>query len=668
MSEGTSQSNKAVKPRYFRRFLAYALDYKWLLSLAILAGITKFGVNYTFPWLVGSAVNTIAPKQDLTRENELQRQQLERVHTAPTLEQARAIAAEKIESPVAPLSERTHWLWVLVGLGAVFSVMHALGTYGRSYYAAKIGNRIIADVRQDLFDHLHRLSLHFYSRQRVGSIISRLITDIQTASQLINGGVVAVVMDLVSTVLGFAILLSISWQLTIACSLILPFYALTFKKLNPQVKQASLRVQSQLSKISGSVAERIAGIALIKTNAAEQREQKQFAEDTEEHYDRVLQQTNLSATVQGVSEFLVHLGQVIVIGLGGYYALGGKMAPGDVVHFMGTLAVMYLPVRRFAEINVVYQQSLAAIQRVFEVFDVTPAITEKPDAVKASPQLGRVEFRNVRFDYHAVSSENLPVHDDGGPASAVSEIVRLDKNIQPETAVGIGRRWTLDDVGFVVEPGQKIALVGPSGSGKTTLMSLLPRLYDVTEGAILVDGVDVRDYALRTLRRSIGIVQQDSFLFSGTIRDNIRYGRPKASDDEVIEAARAANAHGFITELAGGYDALLGERGVNLSGGQKQRISIARAILKDPKILILDEATSALDSESEAVVQEALARLMEHRTCFIIAHRLSTVRHVDRILVLQNGRVVESGRHDELLVREGLYARLVRQQFGLHAA
>lgn len=638
---------EAPRTRYFRRFLAYALDYKALLLIAVGMGVAKFTVNYTFPWLIGSAIDdVIAPRPDTSAAS-------------------------------LPVEQRLGWLWTLITLGVVFSVVHAVATYGRGFYAAKLGNRIIADLRQDLFDHLHQLSLHFYSRQRVGSIVSRLITDIQTASQIINAGVVAVIMDLVSMIIGFTLLLSISWKLTAACMLVLPFYALTFKYLNPRVKRASLQVQSQLSRISGTVAERLAGISLIKTNAAEKREQELFELETEEHYDRVVHQSTLAQTVQGLSELLVHLGQVIVIGLGGWLALKGDLRPGEVVKFMGWLAVMYLPIRRFAEINVVYQQSLAAMQRVFEVFDITPTITEKPQAVKVAPARGRVVFDRVSFDYQANATEVLPVADDttnpgvaptrarssDEPPNPAAELQALDKSARQ-----VRRPWTLQDIRFDVEPGMRVALVGPSGSGKTTLMSLLPRLYDVTEGRILIDDVDVRDYALRPLRRSIGIVQQDSFLFSGTIRDNIRYGRPKASDDEVIAAAKAANAHEFIVQLPGGYEALIGERGVNLSGGQKQRISIARALLKNPRILILDEATSALDSESEALVQEALGRLMEGRTCFIIAHRLSTVRHVDRIFVLQDGRLVETGRHDELVLANGLYARLVRQQFGLSAA
>jgi len=652
----------AHRTQYFRRFFAYALSYRGLLALAIFMGVTKFTVNYTFPWLIGSAVNVIAPHTDDAKVNEQLRAAIEAARQTGDIGPA-VVALDAAGPPVtSPMSERVRWLWVLVGLGVVFSFIHAVSTYGRGYYAAKLGNRVIADLRQDLFDHLHQLSLHFYSRERVGSIISRLITDIQQASQIVNQGMVAVAMDLVSVIVGVILLLNISWRLTLACLVIMPFYAITFKLLNPRVKRASMRVQSQLSKITGNVAERMAAISLVKTYATERAERAQFVGDTEEHYDRVLEQSSLSQMVSGISEFLVHTGQVIVIGFGGYLALNGTIErPGDVVTFMGWLAVMYLPVRRFADINVVYQQSLAAIERVFQVFDVTPRIKERPDAIQDKPREGRVVFENVSFDYSAGNDESLPPEEAQPPAA---ELLALGKNAD-EIQTGKVRRWTLSELNFSVEPGQIVALVGPSGSGKTTLMSLLPRLYDVTEGRILVDGVDVRDYALRKLRRSIGIVQQDSFLFSGTIRDNIKYGRPKATDDEVINAARAANAHGFVSALPDGYDSALGERGVNLSGGQRQRLSIARAILKNPRILILDEATSALDSESEAVVQEALQRLMSGRTCFIIAHRLSTVRHANTILVLEAGRIVERGPHDTLLSAGGLYARLVRQQFGL---
>ncbi|WP_428937900.1 ABC transporter ATP-binding protein [Fontivita pretiosa] len=617
---------------YFRRFLAYALEYKALLLITILMGFGKFGMNYTFPWLTGTAIDRVI----------------------------------EVKPPYsADVAERIRWLWILAGLGIVCSVLHSVFTYGRGFLTAKLGGRVIRDIRQDLFDHLHQLSLHFYSKERTGSIVSRIINDIQQASQLINGGMVAVAMDLFSITIGVALLMQISGTLTAAALSIMPLYIITFKYLNPRVKQASARVQSQISKISGNVQERLAGISLVKTYAAEERESERFREDTEEHYDRVLEQSSLAHTVSALSEGIVHLGQTIVISVGAWLVLHPRGADpitaGQVVKAIGYLAVMYFPVRRFAEVNVVYQTSLAAIERVFQVFDITPKIVEKPQAVAMIPQRGEVVFENVSFSYHDESDESRVSLEE--QSQEVAELRALERRVPADQE----RQWILRDISFTVDAGQRVALVGPSGSGKSTLVSLLPRLYDVTCGRILIDGYDVRDYKLRMLRRGIGIVQQDSFLFSGTIRENIAYGRPNASDAEVIAAAKAANAHEFISMLPDGYESRIGERGVNLSGGQRQRISIARAILKNPRILILDEATSALDSQSEAVVQEALGRLMEGRTCFIIAHRLSTVRDVDRIFVLDCGRIVESGDHEQLVRNGGLYARLVRQQFGPEA-
>ncbi|HSI32903.1 MAG: ABC transporter ATP-binding protein [Phycisphaerae bacterium] len=602
------------------RLLNYARRYRLLLGLTLLMGVLGFAVTFVFPWLIGSLIDKV------------------------------------IAQPAgADSAGRTRWLYILLGIGGVTALVSSVAVYGRGHLSVKLGNRIIADLRQDLFDHLSRLSLHFYSKERTGSIVSRLINDIQQASQIISGGGILLLLELIQVLVGLALMLTVSWKIALACLITLPFYALTFRRFNPRVKAASDRVASQISKISGTVQERLAGIALVKASATEDREIEHFKRENEEYYGRVVEQSDISHKSASISEALIHTGTLVLLGLGGYFAVFGQppMTAGDVVKLLGWLGIMYGPVRHLAEINIVYQTSMAALDRVFQVFSITPRITEHRRARAEPPSRGEVVFEDVKFRYADDSAESRVSLEEGVETKPAGEEFQ-----------GKGARWVLDGLGFRVEPGERVALVGPSGSGKSTLVSLLPRLYDVSGGRIQIDGVDVRDYRLKPLRQSIGIVQQQSLVFTGSIRENLCYGCKNPEERAMYDAARAANAHEFICNLPETYDTRLGERGVNLSGGQLQRLSLARALLKDPRILILDEATSALDAESERLVQEALERVMRGRTCFIIAHRLSTVRNADRILVIAGGKVVEMGRHDDLVARDGLYAKLARQQFG----
>ncbi|MFH6289335.1 SAV1866 family putative multidrug efflux ABC transporter [Staphylococcus aureus] len=519
--------------------------------------------------------------------------------------------------------EKVHHLTIAIGIALfIFVIVRPPIEFIRQYLAQWTSNKILYDIRKKLYNHLQALSARFYANNQVGQVISRVINDVEQTKDFILTGLMNIWLDCITIIIALSIMFFLDVKLTLAALFIFPFYILTVYVFFGRLRKLTRERSQALAEVQGFLHERVQGISVVKSFAIEDNEAKNFDKKNTNFLTRALKHTRWNAYSFAAINTVTDIGPIIVIGVGAYLAISGSITVGTLAAFVGYLELLFGPLRRLVASFTTLTKSFASMDRVFQLIDEDYDIKNGVGAQPIEIKQGRIDIDHVSFQYN---DNEAPI---------------------------------LKDINLSIEKGETVAFVGMSGGGKSTLINLIPRFYDVTSGQILIDGHNIKDFLTGSLRNQIGLVQQDNILFSDTVKENILLGRPTATDEEVVEAAKMANAHDFIMNLPQGYDTEVGERGVKLSGGQKQRLSIARIFLNNPPILILDEATSALDLESESIIQEALDVLSKDRTTLIVAHRLSTITHADKIVVIENGHIVETGTHRELIAKQGAYEHL----------
>ncbi|MCZ8536977.1 ABC transporter ATP-binding protein/permease [Paenisporosarcina quisquiliarum] len=574
-----------------KRYMKFVKPYTWQIVLTVAIGVVKFAIPLFIPLLIKIVIDDIV--------------------TVDTMSDA----------------EKTRQLFYwLGGTALVFFIVRPPIEYYRQYYAQLVSNKILYDIRQELYGHLQRLSLRFYSNTRVGEVISRVINDVEQTKNFVMIGLMNLWLDLATILIAVAIMLTMDVPLTLVTLLAFPFYAFSVKYFFGRLRDLTKKRSQALAGVQSYLHERVQGMSIIKSFALEKHEQQIFDKANGEFLEKAVDHTKWNAKAFAVVNTITDVAPLLVIAYAGYQVIHGNLTVGTMVAFIAYIERLYNPLRRLVSSSTTLTQAFASMDRVFELMDEKYDIQDGPNAKNMPAIKGKLQFDHVSFRYE--EENNL----------------------------------VLNNMNFTVEPGQTAAFVGMSGGGKSTIISMIPRFYDTTSGSVKIDDLDIRDVKIHSLREQIGIVLQDNILFSDSVKANILMGRPDASDDEVIEAAKAANAHDFIVSLPEGYETKVGERGVKLSGGQKQRVAIARVFLKNPPILVLDEATSALDLESESLIQDSLERLAHNRTTIIVAHRLSTITHADQIFVIDHGELKEQGTHEELMQTKGIYYNLFQVQ------